>query len=292
MISEEVLKKVKQIEIQTRKLVNEVFSGEYHSAFKGRGMEFAEVREYQYGDDIRMIDWNVTARSSSTYVKIMEEERELTVYFMIDNSASGLFGSIQQAKSEIAAEICSVLAFSALKNGDKIGLLSFTDKIEKYLSPRKGKGYALQLIREILFGEHDSKGTDLASALRFLSKVAHKKSVVFVVSDFYNTDFDMELKALSNKHDVILIHTIDPFDKELPDLGLMNFSDPESREQMFVDCSDEKLRSAYSQKFIVRMEQLKKMSLKNKVDLINIETDKPYILPLSLFFKSRGRLMH
>ncbi len=292
MISEEVLKKVKQIEIQTRKLVNEVFSGEYHSAFKGRGMEFAEVREYQYGDDVRMIDWNVTARSQGTFVKIMEEERELTVYFVIDNSASGLFGSISTAKSEIAAEICSVLAFSALKNGDKIGLLSFTDKIEKYLSPRKGKSYALQLIREILFGEHESTGTDIRSALRFLSRVARKKSVVFVVSDFYSTDFDMELKALSNTHDVILVHTVDPFDKKLPDMGLMAFQDQESRERIVIDTGDSAVQDAYAGNFQLRQETLSRMALKNKVDLINIETDKPYIVPLSLFFKNRERLIH
>jgi len=292
MISEEVLKKVRQIEIQTRKLVNEVFSGEYHSAFKGRGMEFAEVREYRYGDDIRQIDWNVTARShDKVYMKVMEEERELTVYFLIDNSASGLFGSLKQAKSHIAAEICAVLAFSALNNGDKIGLLRFTDRTEAYLSPRKGKGYGLRLIREILFGENEGRGTDIGSAMRFLSRVARKRSVVFVVSDFYQLDFEMEMKALSSKHDVILIHTVDPFDREMPDLGLLNVEDAESGERALVDTGIASLRADYAEAYRQRLESLHRLSRRNKVDLVDIHTDESYITPLTRFFKRREQLM-
>ena len=290
MIPQDVLKKVKKIEIQTRKIVNEVFSGEYHSVFKGRGMEFSEVREYQYGDDIRMIDWNVTARTSTPFIKLMEEERELTVYFMIDNSASGLFGSVKQSKSEIAAEICSVLAFSALKNGDKIGLLSFTDKVEKYISPRKGKSYALQVVREILFGEHSSTGTDISGAMQFLSRVARKKSVIFVVSDFYNLDFYQPLKALSNKHDVILIQTIDPFDRSLPDMGMFSFRDPELMQTRVINTSDKNFRIHYENKNKERRNRLDMMAKKTKVDLINIHTDESYIEPLSIFFKRRGKM--
>jgi len=292
MIPKEILKKVKRIEIQTRKIVNDVFSGEYRSIFKGRGMSFSEVREYQRGDDVRLIDWNVTARQNHPYVKIMEEERELTVYFAVDISHSGHFGSTQQYKSEIAAEICSVLSFSAIKNNDKVGLLSFSHEIEKYISPRKGKSNGLRVIREILYGKSKSRLTDIGNALGYLSKIINKKSVIFVVSDFYDLNFEKSLKVLSNKHDVILIQMIDPFDRVLPNMGLMAFRDAETGKKKVIDTLNKKNQLEYTSQFLERQNNLERIVKKSNVDLINIETDKPYTLPLTKFFKRRGKMFH
>ncbi len=289
MLSREILNKVKQIEIQTRRIVNDVFSGEYRSIFKGKGMSFSEVREYQPGDDVRTIDWNVTARNNKPYVKVMEEERELTVYFLVDVSASGRVGSTQRFKSEIAAEICAVLAFSAIRNGDKVGLINFTGEVEKYLSPRKGKAYAMQVIREVLFGQYEGKGTRIENALQFLSRVAHKRSIVFLISDFYDTDFDNALKAVANRHDLIMIHIMDPLDKELPNIGLMPVFDAETGEKMVIDTSIKKVREHYAAHYQARTSKLETMCRKNKTDLIHIATDVSYIEPLNRFFKTRGK---
>jgi uncharacterized protein (DUF58 family) len=289
MLSQDILQKVKQVEIQTRRIVNDVFSGEYRSVFKGKGMSFSEVREYQPGDDVRTIDWNVTARNNKPYIKIMEEERELTVYFLVDVSASGRIGSTERFKSELAAELCAVLAFSAIRNGDKVGLINFTSQVEKYMSPRKGKGYAMQLIREVLFGEYEGKGTNIENALQFLSRVTHKRSIVFLLSDFYDTDFEHALKAVSDKHDLILVHIVDPLDKALPDLGLLTCYDAETGEQMIIDTSRRQLREAYAQRYLTRSVQLEQMCRKNKTDLIHINTDISYIEPLNRFFKTRGK---
>lgn len=289
MLSREILQKVKQIEIQTRRIVQDVFSGEYRSIFKGKGMSFSEVREYQPGDDVRMIDWNVTARNNKPFVKVMEEERELTVYFLVDVSASGRVGSTQRFKSEIAAEICAVLAFSAIRNGDKVGLINFTQDIEKYLSPRKGKGYAMQVIREVLFGEYEGKGTRIETALQFLSKVAHKRSIVFLISDFYDTDFDSALKAVANKHDLIMVNVVDPIDKALPNIGLLPVYDAETGEQMVIDTALKKVRDQYADQYLKRTAELELMCRKNKTDLIHIDTDVSYIDPLNRFFKTRGK---
>jgi len=289
MLSREILQKVKQIEIQTRRIVQDVFSGEYRSIFKGKGMSFSEVREYQPGDDVRMIDWNVTARNNKPFVKVMEEERELTVYFLVDVSASGRIGSTQRFKSEIAAEICAVLAFSAIRNGDKVGLINFTRDVEKYLSPRKGKGYAMQVIREVLFGEYEGKGTRIENALQFLSKVAHKRSIVFLISDFYDTDFDNALKAVANKHDLIMINVVDPIDKVLPNIGLLPVYDAETGEQMVIDTAVKKVRDQYAEDYRKRCAELEFMCRKNKTDLINIDTNMSYIEPLNRFFKTRGK---
>ncbi len=289
MLSREILHKVKQIEIQTRRIVNDVFSGEYRSIFKGKGMSFSEVREYQPGDDVRMIDWNVTARNNKPFIKVMEEERELTVYFLVDVSASGRVGSTERYKSEIAAEICAVLAFSAIRNGDKVGLINFTHDVEKYLSPRKGKGYAMQVIREVLFGEYEGKGTRIENALQFLSRVAHKKSIVFLISDFYDTDFENALKAVSNKHDLIMVHIVDPLDKELPNIGLLSCFDAETGEKMVIDTSVKKVRDHYAEYYKKRTNELEIMCRKNKTDLIHISTDVSYIEPLNRFFKTRGK---
>jgi len=289
MLSREILHKVKQIEIQTRRIVNDVFSGEYRSIFKGKGMSFSEVREYQPGDDVRMIDWNVTARNNKPFIKIMEEERELTVYFLVDVSASGRVGSTERFKSEIAAEICAVLAFSAIRNGDKVGLINFTRDVEKYLSPRKGKGYAMQVIREVLFGEYEGKGTRIENALQFLSRVAHKKSIVFLISDFYDTDFDNALKAVSNKHDLIMVNIVDPLDKALPNIGLFSCYDAETGEKIVIDTSVKKVRDQYADHYKKRTDELERMCRKNKTDLIHIPTDVSYIGPLNRFFKTRGK---
>jgi len=289
MLSREILNKVKQIEIQTRRIVNDVFSGEYRSIFKGKGMSFSEVREYQPGDDVRTIDWNVTARNNKPFVKVMEEERELTVYFLVDVSASGRVGSTQRFKSEIAAEICAVLAFSAIRNGDKVGLINFTGEVEKYLSPRKGKAYAMQVIREVLFGEYEGKGTRIENALQFLSRVAHKRSIVFLISDFYDTDFDNALKAVANRHDLIMIHVVDPLDKQLPNIGLMPVFDAETGEKMVIDTSVKKVRDQYAEHYRSRISNLETMCRKNKTDLIHIATDVSYIEPLNRFFKTRGK---
>ncbi|MCK4813491.1 MAG: DUF58 domain-containing protein [Candidatus Marinimicrobia bacterium] len=289
MLSKDILHKVKQVEIQTRRIVNDVFSGEYRSIFKGKGMSFSEVREYQPGDDVRMIDWNVTARNNKPFIKIMEEERELTVYFLVDVSASGHVGSTERFKSELAAELCAVLAFSAIKNGDKVGLINFTSDVEKYLAPRKGKKYAMQVIRDVLFGEYEGKGTRIEKALEFLSRVAHKRSIVFLLSDFYDTDFDHALKAVSNKHDLIMVHIVDPLDKALPNVGLFSCYDAESGEKMIIDTSLKNVRDTYAQRYNERTRKLEIMCRKNKTDLIHIDTDTSYIKPLNRFFKTRGK---
>ncbi len=292
MLSGEILKKVKQIEIQTRRVVNEVFAGEYKSVFRGQGMEFSEVREYQFGDDIRRIDWNVTARYSHPYIRIMHEERELTVYFAVDISSSTQFGTAEQLKSELVAEVCSVLSFSAIRNNDKVGMISFNDRIEKYIPPRKGKTNAMRVIREILFGEHRAGKTDINSSLEYLFKVATKKSVVFVVSDFYELDFNQSLKTLANKHDVILIHIVDPLDRSLPDAGLIAFRDPETLKERIVDTGDPNVRKQYAENFEERCQKLDRMAKNAKADLITLETDRSYIEPLTKFFRMRGKLFH
>jgi len=292
MLSGEILRKVRQIEIQTRRAVNEVFAGEYKSVFRGQGMEFSEVREYQIGDDIRRIDWNVTARFSHPYIRIMDEERELTVYFTVDISSSTQFGTAEQFKSELAAEVCSVLSFSAIRNGDKVGMISFNDRIEKYIPPRKGKSNAMRVIREILFGEHRAGKTDINGSLQYLFRVARKKSVVFIVSDFYDLDFNQSLKPLANKHDVILLHIVDPIDRALPDLGLITFLDPESGEERIVDTGDRNIHEQYVLAFAERCARLDKMAKYAKADLITLHTDQSYLEPLANFFRMRGKLFH
>lgn len=292
MLSGEILKKVRQIEIQTRRVVNEVFAGEYKSVFRGQGMEFSEVREYQIGDDIRRIDWNVTARYSHPYIRIMHEERELTVYFAVDISSSTQFGTAEQLKSELAAEVCSVLSFSAIRNNDKVGMISFNDRIEKYIPPRKGKANAMRVIREILFGVHRAGKTDINSSLEYLFKVATKKSVVFVVSDFYELDFNQSLKTLANKHDVVLIHIVDPMDRALPNVGLISFRDPESLKERIVDTGDPNVCKQYAMNYEERCKKLDRMAKNAKADLITLETNRSYIEPLTKFFRMRGKLFH
>ena len=244
MLTKELLKQVKQIEIRTRGIVNDVFSGEYHSVFKGRGMEFSEVREYNFGDDIRNIDWNVTARFGHPYIKIFEEERELTVMLLVDMSGSLVFGSVEKTKQQIAAELSAILAFSALKNNDKVGLILFTDRIEKFVPPRKGKSHSLRIIREVLSFEPQGKATNLRQALEYFNHTIKKKAIVFLISDYIDGGYDKILRIVGKKHDLIGVILRDPREKSLLDAGLIKFLDAETGEIRFLDTSDKVVRKS------------------------------------------------
>jgi len=289
MIPKEILKKVRRIEITTRSLVNDVFSGEYHSVFKGRGMEFSEVREYQIGDDIRTIDWNVTARSGHPYVKVFEEERELTIMLMVDVSSSGEFGSYEQMKGEIAVEICALLAFSAIKNNDKVGLIIFTDKIEKFIPPRKGKSHVLRLLRELLYFKPENKNTDVGLALEYLSRVAKRRSVAFLISDFISGDFEKELRIVKQKHDVVAVNIIDPRELSLPDIGYIELEDAETGDQILLNTSDYKIRNNFGEISSKALQDRKRMFKSMDVDSVYIDTSRPYIEPLVKFFRMRAK---
>lgn len=289
MIDKELLKQVREIEIRTKGLVNQVFSGEYHSVFKGRGMEFSEVREYQFGDDIRNIDWNVTARFGHPYVKIFEEERELTVIMMIDLSGSLAFGSKEKTKQKIAAEVSAILAFSALKNNDKVGLLLFTDKIEKFVPPRKGRKHVLRIVREVLSFKPEGNRTNIKSALEYLNRAVKKRSIVFLISDFIDEGFEKILRIVSKKHDLIGLVLEDRREKEIPPVGLLKVVDPETNQESWVDTNSRLFR----QNFVTITKQLserrKYLFRSNKIDSVNIQTGENYIKPLVQFFKLRER---
>ena len=289
MIPSEILKKVKRIELKTRGLVNELFGGEYHSAFKGRGMTFSEVREYQPGDDIRLIDWNVTARSNVPFIKIFEEERELTVYLVVDISASGDFGSNQKFKKELGAEIAAVLGFSAIKNNDKVGVLLFTDIIEKYIIPKKGKGHILRIIQELLNNSPKREKTSLKVAFDYLLKVAKRKSVVFFISDFIDLNFWDSLKIVNRKHDLIGIHLYDEVEYNLPDIGLVKVEDPESKDSFWIDSSNKSVRKTLRDHLILEKEKLMQNAKKIGFDIISISTKEDFIDPLMAFFKMREK---
>lgn len=288
MIPREILKKVRRIEISTRGLVNEVFSGEYHSVFKGRGMSFAEVREYQYGDDIRSIDWNVTARSGSPFVKIFEEERELTVMLLFDVSGSGDFGTRERLKSEVAVEICALLAFSAIKNNDKVGLIIFSDQVEKFVPPRKGRRHVLRVLRELLYHEPQGKGTDIAGALEYLTHVQRKKAVSFLVSDFQDEGFEKALAVAGRRHDLIAVRLGDQRERDLPELGFVELEDPETGERVVVNTSGKGFRSRFRDLAAAAQLRTNKILRKSKVDVIDIETGQPYVKPLMRFFRERA----
>ena len=288
MIPREILKKVRRIEISTRGLVNEVFSGEYHSVFKGRGMSFAEVREYQYGDDIRSIDWNVTARSGSPFVKIFEEERELTVMLLFDVSGSGDFGTRDRLKSEVGVEICALLAFSAIKNNDKVGLIIFSDQVEKFVPPRKGRRHVLRVLRELLYHEPQGKGTDIAGALEYLTHVQRKKAVSFLVSDFQDEGFEKALAVAGRRHDLIAVRLGDQRERDLPELGFVELEDPETGERVVVNTSGKGFRSRFRDLAAAAQLRTNKMLRKSKVDVIDIETGQPYVKPLMRFFRERA----
>ena len=289
MDTRELLKKVRQIEIKTRGVVNQIFSGEYHSVFKGRGMEFSEVREYQFGDDIRTIDWNVSARFNHPYVKVFEEERELTVMLVVDFSRSGDFGTVRQMKNEVAAEICAVLAFSAIKNNDKVGLILFTDRIEKFVPPKKGRAHILRIIRELISFEPSSTGTNIRQALEYFNHVNKKRSIAFVISDFIDDGYEKILRIISQKHDVIAVELADPREELLPDVGLVKLKDAETRQERWVDTGDVSVRKAYQLYWQERSAERKNLFVRSKVDAIPIRIDRPYIRPIVDFFKLRER---
>ena len=289
MIPREILKQVRRIEISTRGLVNEVFSGEYHSVFKGRGMNFAEVRKYQYGDDIRSIDWNVTARTGSPFVKVFEEERELTVMLVVDVSASGDFGTRERLKGEVAVEICALLAFSAIKNNDKVGLIIFSDRIEKFVPPRKGRRHVLRVLRELLYHRPEGRGTDITAALEYLTHVQRKKAVAFLVSDFRDDGFDRALAIAGRRHDLIAVRVGDERERELPPLGLLELEDPETGERVIVNTSNLEFRTAFGDHVERERVELDRTFRRSKVDVIDIETGRPYVKPLMLFFQDRAR---
>jgi uncharacterized protein (DUF58 family) len=289
MIPREILKKVRKIEISTRGLVNEVFSGEYHSVFKGQGMTFSEVREYQYGDDIRAIDWNVTARTGTPFVKVYEEERELTVVLVVDVSASGDFGSLERMKGELAVELSAVLGFSAVKNDDKIGLILFSDRIEKFVPPRKGRRHVLRVLRELLYHRPQGRGTDIGGALEYLSRVVPRRAVVFLVSDFMGEGFFRPLSVAGKRHDLIAVRVRDRREQELPPLGLMEMEDPETGERLVVNSSDPDFQTAFRAGSEERQATLDRDLRRCKVDVIDVETGQPYVKPLMHFFKQRMR---
>ena len=289
MIPKQILKKVKQVEIRTRGLVNDLFGGEYHSVFKGRGMAFSEVREYQPGDDIRLIDWNVTARNRAPFIKVFEEERELTVYLLVDISKSGEFGSQNQLKQEFGAEIASVLGFSAIKNNDKVGLILFSDDVEKYVVPKKGKSHVLRVIRELLYTSPKHNGTSIKNALDYLLKVAKRKSVVFIISDFIDDEYWSSLKVVNRKHDLIGIRLFDPAEQLFPDLGVLKVRDPESGSSFWIDTSSkreiEKLASKIKSDFNMFQKQAKKIGF----DIISVSTDGDFVEPLISLFRKRNK---
>ncbi len=289
MIPKEILKKVRRIEIRTRRLVNDLFSGEYHSTFKGQGMEFEEVRQYQPGDDIRLIDWNVTARTGQPYIKKFREERELSVVLLFDASSSGKFGTRERFKSETAAELCALLAFSAIKNNDKVGLIIFTDRIEKFVPPKKGRAHVLRLIREILYFKPTGISTDIAGALEYLSRVVRRKSVIFLISDFMSEGFYKPLQIANNKHDIIGIKVTDPRETVFEDFGLIELEDTETGEVLLVDTGSRAFRKEFAARSQEDVTALKRSFQLINLDFINIRTDQSYIVPLINFFKMRER---
>ena len=289
MIPTEVLKKVRQIQIRTNKIVNDILAGEYESVFKGRGMEFDEVREYQHGDDIRTIDWNVTARMGHPYVKRFVEERELTVILCVDASSSGSFGTTDRLKKEVAAELCALLAFSAIKNNDKVGLIMFTDEVEKFVPPKKGKKHVLRVIRELLYFEPKKSMTNIGMALEYLNKVISRKAVVFLVSDFITSGFERDLRLSSKKHDLVAVNIIDPREIALPNIGLIELEDAETGEVILIDTSSKEIRKRYESISTSEMETRKKLFLSTGVDSIEINTGKPYYNELIKFFRMREK---
>ncbi|MHB1921788.1 MAG: DUF58 domain-containing protein [Chitinophagaceae bacterium] len=284
----ELLKKVRKIEIKTKGLSNHIFSGEYHTAFKGRGMNFSEVREYTFGDDIRSIDWNVTARFSHPFVKIFEEERELTVMLLVDVSESSLFGTIRQRKKDLITEICAVLAFSAINNQDKVGVIFFSDGIERYIPPKKGKSHILLIIRELLTLEPGKRGTNISDTLRFFTNATKKRSIVFLLSDFISGNYQEALTLAAKKHDVVGVHVYDQGDRLLPSTGLMKMEDAETKKVKWVDTSDRQAKGFYSQKFDEHLRYCKASFLKSGAALISIRTDEDYVKALQGFFARRN----
>lgn len=287
MVSKEILKKIRKLEIRTKGLVNNIFGGEYQSAFKGQGMEFTEVRAYTYGDDIRQIDWNVTARNDEPYIKVFEEEREQTLMLCVDISPSGFFGSRSQTKMELAIEVCAVIAFSAIKNNDKVGLVLFSDKIEKVVPPKKGRTHVLRLIRELYTAEPTGSKTSLSGALSYVNRLLTRKSILILASDFEDLDFEKQHKITSQKHDLVNLVIRDRLEEELPDLGVIPFTDAETGEQRLIDTSSKTVRDTYRKKVLGDQERLANYFMRHKMDAVNLYTNESYIRPLVNFFQRR-----
>ena len=290
MDTADILKKVRKIEIKSRGLSQNIFAGQYHSAFKGRGMAFSEVREYQYGDNIRDIDWNVTARTSKPHVKVFEEERELTVMLLIDVSGSLDFGTHRQLKKDMVTEIAATLAFSAIQNNDKIGVIFFSDRIEKYIPPKKGRKHILYIIREMLDFHPTSKKTDLKMAVEFLTQVMKRRCTAFILSDFYtNPNFENALTICNHKHDVGAIQVYDQCARQLPDVGLIRVVDAESGHEMYIDTSDKRLRTAHTAYWLRRQDELRNIFTKSNVDSVSIATNEDFVKKLMIFFNNRNK---
>lgn len=288
METSEIIKKVRKIEIKTRGLSNNIFAGEYHTAFKGRGMTFAEVREYQYGDEIRSIDWNVTARFGHPYIKVFEEERELTVMLLIDVSGSREFGTVTQLKKDIFTEIAATLAFSTIQNNDKVGVIFFSDKIEKFIPPQKGKRHVLHIIRELIDFHPQSTKTDIAGAIRYFTNAIKKSSTAFIISDFLDDNFEKDLTIANRKHDVVALQVFDIRETELPNVGLVKMKDAETGERIWVDTSDKRLRTTYKHAWGQAQLHLQKVFTKSGVDFVSMSTSEDYVRTLMKLFKMRA----
>lgn len=286
----DILKKVRKIEIRARGLSRQMFSGEYHSAFKGRGMAFSEVREYQYGDDVRNIDWNVTARLSHPYIKVFEEERELTVMLLVDVSGSNRFGTHHQFKEELVAEVAATLAFSAIQNNDKVGVILFSDKIEKFIPPKKGSSHILRIIRELITYQPESNGTDLTLALRYFTNVVKKRCTAFLLSDFYDEDYSDALKIASQKHDLAALRIVDEKEKALPNLGLAKFYDPETQETLWVDTSSRQVRDTFAATYQRHEHAIDELLNKYGIDHAELYTGEDFVKPLMKLFRMRQQL--
>ncbi len=288
METTELLKRVRRIEIKTKGLSRQIFSGEYHSAFKGRGMSFSEVRGYQYGDDVRNIDWNVTARSGEPYVKVFEEERELTVMLLVDISKSSFFGTVKQPKNELITEICAVLAFSAAQNNDKVGLLLFSDRVEKFLPPKKGRGHILRIIRELLDTRPEGSGTDIGMALTYFTNMVKKRSICFLLSDYLATDYERPLRLAARRHDLVGLHLYDPRERELPAVGLLRAKDAETGRTQWIDTNSARVRERYAGWYEENMDYFASAFRQSGADTLSVETTEDYTRELLRFFKGRG----
>ena len=289
MLSKEILQKVKRIEIRTSRLVNEALGGEYHSVFKGQGMEFDEVRSYQYGDDMRSIDWNVSARQGHLYVKRYVEERELTVMLLVDLSGSNDFGTVRRMKNELAAELAAVLAFSAIQNNDRVGALVFTEEVEKYIPPKKGRKHVLRVVRELLACQPVGRGTSIEAALRYLNNVLTKKSVIFLISDFFDQGYEKSLRVANQRHDLVALPIRDPREAELPNVGIIQMLDPESGENVWVDTSLRQVRERYRQMAADSADVRNRIFRRNRIEFVDIFTHQPYDVPLVKFFRERAK---
>lgn len=289
VLPKEIIKKIRRIQIYTNRTVDDILAGQYRSVFKGRGMEFAEVREYQVGDDIRFIDWNVTARMGRPYVKQFAEERELTVMLLVDASGSGRFGSAEQTKNDIAAEIAALIAFSAIRNNDKVGLIIFTDRVEKFVAPKKGRSHVLRVIREILYFQPQGKKTDIASAIEYLMRVTARRTVAFLISDFIASGFEKRLRAANTRHDMIALRIADAREFRLPSVGLVELEDPETGERVLVNTRNRRLIKNFEKATRNRHADQSRMFRSMNVDSVDIQTDSSYIEPLVRFFRMRER---